>query len=149
MSYAIHDCSVFMQRLESDHARLRSTLSALSQQIEQLGNVENHNAASNSGLLLALTHFREFLAAHFRDEEDGGCIEEAACRCPSISREVSQLQHQHKDILFRLDKLIQCLQHTHQLVEWRDFRELESLLLQHEECEERLVRHGFNMAEIV
>jgi len=57
-------------------------------------------------LLSHLVQLREQLARHFREEEEGGCMEEAQSRSPSLAEDVQKLQAEHAGFLETLDGLI-------------------------------------------
>lgn len=53
-----------------------------------------------------LGRLRVLLERHFREEEQGGCLDEAAARVPRIGRAVEALYGEHAGLLALLDKVI-------------------------------------------
>jgi Hemerythrin HHE cation binding domain len=53
-----------------------------------------------------LTAIRQEMAHHFREEEEGGCLEEAVAHCPSLSTEVLHIEAEHNRLLADMDDLI-------------------------------------------
>lgn len=88
------------------------------------------------------------LSRHFAEEEDGGCIEEAVCRCPSMSREAQRLELQHETLLDQLEQLIVRCCLTTTTGECADgvkqeFEEFSQQLHMHEDVENRILQHAF------
>lgn len=95
-----------------------------------------------------LSALRDELSRHFAEEEDGGCIEEAVCRCPSMSREAQQLELQHETLLDQLEQLIVRHRLTTMNVECIDsvkqeFEEFSQQLHAHEAAENSILQHAF------
>jgi hypothetical protein len=93
---------------------------------------------------------REELVHHFRDEEEGGCLEEAVARCPELAPHVRLIEEEHPRLLDRLDEVIR---HAEQAAEHLDvagpmlaqeFRTLVRDLRAHEAQENRILQQGFN-----
>jgi hypothetical protein len=57
-------------------------------------------------LLARLVPLREQLVHHFREEEEGGCLEEAQSRSPCLSEYVRTLQVEHAGFQTALDGMI-------------------------------------------
>ena len=138
-------CQGYLQRLEADHARVNIMLRELHELCEAAPQIANA-VEPRQEMVAQLTQLRGELAKHFREEEDGGCIEEAVCRCPSLSSEVGQLESQHALLLDGLDQLVNDVRDGKCVISSRKFQQFEQQLREHEEHEERVVRHGFNVA---
>jgi hypothetical protein len=99
-----------------------------------------------------LVGIRAELTRHFREEEQGGCLEEAVARCPQLSAEVQRILSQHGDLLSDLEGLIhRCQPGGHPLtaVQMRtlenDVRQLIRAIRTHEARENRVLQRGFSV----
>jgi iron-sulfur cluster repair protein YtfE (RIC family) len=141
--YQSIDCESYIKRIDSEHAAVRHSLINLHKMLATC-----HEAPDKCPCVphAELVRLREELARHFLEEEAGGCLEEAACRCPSLSHEVSLLEAQHRELLQLLDGLVAATASQTSEVPLEKFREFEALLLEHEKKEDQVIRHGFNVA---
>ena len=99
------------------------------------------------GRLVAL---RQRLFAHFQQEEEGGYLEEAICRAPTMANAAAQLQKQHCEFLSELAAAIEAPQGKRKASEmWLETRErfgqLAKRLLAHEQAENVLLGRAFNV----
>ena len=62
---------------------------------------EAESATFLPGMIAGLAAIRAELVHHFREEEAGGCLEEAVARCPGLSAEVADTQAEHAMLLAR------------------------------------------------
>ena len=97
-----------------------------------------------------IVQLREELAHHFRKEEEGGCLEEAVCRCPSLGHDADRIEAEHEPFLVELDEIISCLQaareSTAQAAELRHkFEAFAQKLHVHEEAENQLLENAFGI----
>jgi hypothetical protein len=99
----------------------------------------------------SLKLIRRELAHHFREEEQGGCLEEAVARCPALSADAQALEGEHAQLLSELDWLIcRCeLGMNATANEVRDIQgAVEALvhkLRAHEARENRVMQRGFGV----
>jgi len=97
-----------------------------------------------------LTQLRQTLARHFNDEDEGGCIEEAISRCPSLSREAVLVEKEHPMLLQLIDRLIERARSgfvgcaTDDFVE--SFRRFAKTLHAHEAAENSILERAFGTA---
>ena len=97
----------------------------------------------------ALAELREHLAAHFRQEEQGGFIEESITRLPRLSAAAAAAVREHPALLAEIDGLIERLAVADiPASSWtragRDFEDFCGHLLAHERNENAVVQAGFN-----
>jgi hemerythrin len=137
------DCEAYLKRIDSEHHAVKASLNRLHKMLTTC-----HDKPTECGCVPhdELKQLREELARHFQEEESGGCLEEAACRCPSLAHEVTMLEGQHRTLLHQLDALITATPAKSLKVPMELFREFEAQLLEHEAKEETIIRHGFNVA---
>lgn len=95
------DCQVYTDYLRLEHKQIHEVVREIEKEIQD-------NASVHGGLQLApgLGQLRELLVRHFEQEEDGGCLEQAACCCPRLSNAVTQIAAEHQTLLRQLDGLI-------------------------------------------
>jgi len=99
------ECKTYVEHLRIEHSHIDRSL-------EELQHLFGEAAHEKTRILLAeellakLLQLREQLTHHFREEEEGGCLEEAQSRSPSLSEDVRELQGQHAGFLQTLDGLI-------------------------------------------
>lgn len=141
---------IYVDHLLAEHRRLdhliRSTLATLPAW---------DDAESSSWLpamLAGLTAIRDELAHHFREEEAGGCLEEAVARHPVLSSEVAQTQSEHLRLLLDLDELIArsqrlrtpTIREAHVLDQ--ELRAIVQALHAHEARENHVMERGFSLS---
>ena len=98
------DCRTYAEHLRIEHSHIDRSLEELQHLIANTAQWSKENPAP--ALLAGLVQLREQLAHHFREEEEGGCLEEAQSRSPSLLEDVRTLQAEHAGFLKTLDGLI-------------------------------------------
>ena len=61
-----------------------------------------------------LEAIRQEAAHHFREEEMGGCLEEAVAHCPSLSGELTRAEREQQELLADLDELLDRARQLHE-----------------------------------
>src|SRR5262245_50052025 len=97
-------CEAYAAHLLAEHRRLHVMLRLARAAVLQSGGPDRDATAKD--VMRVLRQIRDELARHFAQEEAGGCLEEAACRCPSLSTQVRRVEAEHRTLLAELDKLI-------------------------------------------
>jgi len=139
----------YVDHMLTEHRRLdqlvRRTISALPSW-EELDSQDWLPRTTNG-----LVAIRTELAHHFRDEEQGGCLEEAVARCPQLSAQVQKIEGEHEEILTRLNELIDRCQcgrkptpQQSQAIE-QELRQIVRDLRVHEALENRIMQEGFSV----
>jgi len=95
-----------------------------------------------------LMQFREEPERHYAEEEQGGCLEEAECRCPSLAGEVKRIELEHGTLRSDMDRLVaqaSLLAKSSECVEQLEqaFQEFAARLRKHEAAENRVMAYGF------
>jgi hypothetical protein len=98
------ECRSYAQHLFAEHRRLHQFVTSVREAMLQ-AQPESQDQWSNN-VLPVLRQMREELARHFLEEEQGGCMEEAASYLPRLSPEVERIKTEHPALLERLDRLI-------------------------------------------
>lgn len=100
------------------------------------------------GLAHHLELLRYALKQHFQEEAEGGCLDEAVARRPSLSKELTRLQSEHVEMLRDIDELISRVEQSPRIVEaWENnsdlFFQFIRRLRSHEAAETRMLERGF------
>jgi len=134
--------------LETEHRQFERELHAIEEEFSQEPNPGIEPIRRE--LALGLKKFTQELAAHFRREDDEGCVEEAVSFAPSLAPQADRLRSEHPVLLHELEDLLQRLEATSaDAREWsslrRDFQTFCGRLRRHARAEEELLRRGFNV----
>jgi hypothetical protein len=137
----------YVDHLLAEHRRLDKLIR---QTLANLPNWEEADlAAWQPRVKAGLSAIRAELAQHFREEEAGGCIEEAVSRCPALAAEARQVASEHAEILRQIDALLdrcaELLEPTAVGVSGieRQVQELVRRLRAHAARENKLIERGF------
>ncbi len=98
------DCRTYVEHLRIEHSHIDHSLQELQHLLAHAAEWSKENPAP--ALLARLIHLRDQLVHHFREEEEGGCLEEAQSRSPCLSKDVRTLQAEHAGFLAALDGMI-------------------------------------------
>lgn len=138
----------FVDHLMAEHRRLDHLLL---QAAAVLRERDGECARWLTQLAPAIAAVRCELAEHFGAENQGGCLEEAAARCPAVSPDVRRLVCEHDEILERLDELLGRCQTTTEPTKAQvgaieqELRLIVSEVRRHETQESRVVERGFSV----
>jgi hypothetical protein len=138
--------TVYVSHVRAEHHRLNQMVVQIERELplveEEMVPWETHARAFRE----ALTVLRDELAAHFLEEEQGGCLEEASCRCPSLAPEAERLLAEHPLLLGELDEVIAAVDAAtvRRIPGLGDgFERFVKTLRRHEEDENRLLESAF------
>lgn len=98
---AYSQSQAFLDHLCAAHGRLGNLRHAVVDYLERL--------PPNSGLEGVAERLRELhaeLVQHFRQEEEGGCLEEGVFYCPRLGQRLAELEREHDWLLGSLEELI-------------------------------------------
>jgi hemerythrin-like domain-containing protein len=98
------DCRTYVEHLRIEHTHIDQSLEELQHLLANAAAWSQENPAL--ALLARLVQLRQQLVHHFREEEEGGCMEEARSRSPCLSEDVRTLQAEHAGFLTALDNMI-------------------------------------------
>jgi hypothetical protein len=140
----------YVERLLAEHRRLEHLIQ------RTLAAVPDEESPGDSDWLPALIDGIEAIrgeaAQHFREEEMGGCLEEAVVHCPRLSHELTRAEHEQRDLLSELDELMARARRLRspslgeaQMLD-RELRALVHKLRAHEAIENRIIEHGFSLS---
>ncbi|MBA2114781.1 hemerythrin domain-containing protein [Bremerella alba] len=108
---------------------------------------DSQKPISKAELSKRLTQFRDLMAKHFHEEEEG-CFDEICAQHPHMCPATRQMELSHRLLLTQLDKLSRDLE-SHSLTdEWKDqFDAFAADLNKHKKEELAFVRRGLQLAE--
>jgi len=146
------DCGerVYVDHLLAEHRRLDQLIRCT------LATLPAWEDAESSAWLPAMTAglraIHDELTHHFREEEAGGCLEEAVARHPALSSEVADTQAEHASLLDDLEALIRQAERftrptphdAHAL--GQELRAIVQALHQHEARENQVMQRGFSLS---
>lgn len=144
------DKFTYVQHMLAEHRRLDALLRGTLATFPSWEEVEP--AEWRPRFVKRMRMIRDELIHHFRDEEEGGCMEEAVSRCPALAGDWRQVEAEHGELLQRLDDLIHRGESEHPRTQdsaaalWQDFWKLVRDLRSHEARENRILQHGFSVA---
>jgi hypothetical protein len=130
--------------MDREHRRLNQQMESLTLLFAQLESTPTVRAE----LLTKLQQFAQEIATHFTEEEEGGCVEEAVCRCPSLSHEASVIERQHRELRAQLATIQQAVDTAPSQAKTL-FADFCGLIEEHEALETRVLQRGFNTADEV
>lgn len=131
----------FVEHLRTEHRHLQAAVQAINESLEQDANVTLE-------LVQRLAALCEEMAHHFREEEEGGCVDEAVSRCPSLSPEAREVSEQHPQLLEAANSILaiarkQATAGAEASEIRRIFSDFAHRLLEHEEAENRIMQVAF------
>jgi hemerythrin len=130
-------CQGYMRHLDEQHKQLNQELRRLHDAMQ--------SGAARPAILSDLEALRRDLAAHFREEEDGGCLEEAVSRCASLAHDVRMIESEHRELLAQLDAMLARLRRAGTIAS-NDIERFAAALYCHEAAEDHVVQHVYNVA---
>jgi hypothetical protein len=140
---------VYVDHLLAEHRRLDRLVS---QTLTALPNRESPGSAEWLPTMMAgLAAIRQELAQHFREEDEGGCLEEAVAHCPALSLDAGRVAAEHSHLLGDLDELIvRCGKLTQPTARdahilGQELRAVIHKLHSHEAHENEIIQRGFGV----
>jgi hemerythrin len=94
----------FLRHVDAAHRRLDRLITEVEESLRSWS-----RGAGGEGVAMQFETLRRELAEHFSEEEQGGSLEEAACRCPSLGPWQANLQRQHAALLAQVDQVVDAV----------------------------------------
>jgi iron-sulfur cluster repair protein YtfE (RIC family) len=140
------ECRPYIEHVLAEHRRLHQMLGSMRQAI--VHSVGPDGDASFAEVTRILRRLRDELSHHFAEEDAGGCMDEAVCRCPRLAGEEKRIAAEHPAILAQLDRLIEGTTKSpanlrNQMALQHQFKDLCEQLYAHERAENHLLQEGF------
>lgn len=98
------ECKPFLDHLAAEHRQLQHALQDIDKWLR-----DHWRATDTTVVRQRLGELKGQLERHFAEEENDGCLEEARCRVPALSPQVSELQQEHPQLLKIVDEVIRRL----------------------------------------
>jgi len=131
----------FLEHLRSEHRELHK-------QVDGVRQILKRGPNDLPLLVQSLVNLRSRLAAHFAEEEAGGCLEEAVSRRPSLGPVVDRLESEHPELLVDLDRIVSRSKANDGKQELtRTIEQFLDRLAAHEAGENRVLQAGLNFTE--
>ena len=140
------ECRPYIDHLLAEHRRLHRLIQQTRDLIIRSGGPDGESSFAD--VAQVLRRLRSELEHHFAEEEAGGCLDEAASRCPRLSADARRIEADHPELLADVDRLItqasDCDCHVESRIALqRDFDNLCHELHAHESAENNLLKQGF------
>ncbi|HUE73829.1 MAG TPA: hemerythrin domain-containing protein [Pirellulaceae bacterium] len=140
----VNDSQPFVDHLRREHRRLHEAVQATEAALAQWAGTKH----GELDVVQQLTALRSELDRHYTEEEEGGCLEEAESRCPSLAGEVKRIEGEHALLRNEMDRLVE---QASDVVETsgevdrlqRAFQQFAARLRSHEAAENRIMAYGF------
>lgn len=138
----------YLNAMECEHNYIARLLRSLEHDLDAIG-VHGHNAKVVQSVIEQLEELDHCLVEHFKREEAGGFLDDAASTAPRFAHEANALLEEHNTLLEHIKDLLKM---AHAEVDgrnnWPSFaaasRNLIRQLKSHEERENELLRRSFN-----
>lgn len=143
------DCVAYAGHLQAEHRRLHHRLRDLQAELNSVSVIKLDGPMLQRMIEVGQQLVDE-LTSHFAEEEEGGCMDYAVSRVPTLGPEVTALEAEHPALLAELNRMLTQLRNARagqlSFAEIRQqFDALVVRLLAHEARESRVVERGFNM----
>lgn len=141
-----NECQPYVNHLVTEHRRLNGLLRQTRASIVGSGSPDRD--ARGAEVVEALRRLQAELTYHFKEEEEGGCMDEAISRCPALSPDVKRIEAEHQDLLAKVASLITQAADGEISVQDRialetAFDEFYRQIRAHEAAENEVLRQGF------
>jgi len=103
-----NQCGTYLQHIQAEHHRLNRVLAEIGRQFA-IASCETSTQAMLRSIRDGLEDLLNELRRHFAEEEGGGCLDEAAARCPSLGPRARDLLHEHPHLDRELERLISTM----------------------------------------
>lgn len=148
MSDKVEEFLAYITYLRDEHKRLEANLLEAEQHLQGVTH-SGRKKQTQAELLLKLQELREELARHFEEEDSGGCLDEAVSHQPSLSHDLTRLEHEHPQLLATLDLIMAQLRRVSGTAKAHDleaeFSNFAQCLRAHEAAESRMLETAFRL----
>jgi iron-sulfur cluster repair protein YtfE (RIC family) len=134
-------CTALLEHIQQVHHQLNVAVSQLRHRLAELQAV---GLPLPADLVEQLQALRVGLAAHFAEEETGGCFDDLAVRSATAAQQIRQIEAEHRELLPMIDRLITAGRVEAGKVQdfSQRFEELADRLRAHEAAESRLFQYA-------
>jgi hemerythrin-like domain-containing protein len=147
--YENQDCLAYAGHLQAEHRVLHKRLRDLQAELNSVTKTKL-DAAMLERMTQVGQQLVDELAGHFREEEEGGCMDYAVSRVPGLAVEVRDLEAEHPQLLASMRYMLAQLRLAQPgELSVADFKQQFDAfvvrMLAHEARESRVVERGFNL----
>jgi iron-sulfur cluster repair protein YtfE (RIC family) len=135
------ECQAFIEYLRSEHKQIHQAVVDVEHELHACPRCDT------AGLDERLRQLRDTLVEHFKEEEQGGCLEEAVSCAPHLSPDVAQIEREHLSILKLIERLVERSDDCHTPDFRESFRRFANILHAHEAAENRILHTAFGTGE--
>ena len=137
------DSDSYVRHLRSRHGRLETIADVIG---DRFALATDNNWTTNDKPLLAgqLAALKASLLGHIREEEEGGAVEEAVSRLPSLSAESRSIFEENDSLKEELIAIMELVADNKRVEATKRFRAFAIELKLHDEHEADLVQKGLN-----
>ena len=141
---AANQCSAYLQHIQAEHHRLNRLLAEISRQFSILNRGASEKVASER-IVGGLENLLHELQSHLVEEVGGGCLDEAAARCPSLAPRTGVLMREHQQLAARLEQFIPTVKSSENAEpQWQcQFEAFAADLRAHECAENQVLQTAF------
>jgi len=142
------ECRAYLDHVQLQHRHMQHLLEGL--RLLVLGAKGGSFAFDDAKTLLG--DLADQLARHIAEEEGGGCVEEAVCRCPRLSLQARDLKAQQPRLVAAIDRIAAKFEGRDRLgacafmIE-QEIQNLANDLRHYEESERALLAEAFGVDE--
>ncbi|MDP6557649.1 MAG: hemerythrin domain-containing protein [Pirellulaceae bacterium] len=136
------ECQAFVDHLRSEHKQIRQAVVDVEHELRAAC-----PSCETDRLREKLQKLSDTLAEHFKEEEQGGCLEEAVSCVPHLSPLVTQIEKAHVSILRLIHRLVERADDCHTVDFIESFRCFAEVLHAHEVTEDQVLHTAFGTGE--
>jgi hypothetical protein len=147
--YENQDCLAYAGHLQAEHRVLHKRLRDLQAELNSVAKPKL-DAVMLERMTEVGQQLVDELVSHFREEEEGGCMDYAVSRMPGLALEVRDLEAEHPKLLAGMQRMLAQLRSAQpgelNVADFKQqFDEFVVRMLAHEARESRVVERGFNL----
>ena len=136
------ECQAFVVHLRNEHRQIHQAIRDIERELDSVDLPSEQSRICDS-----FRRLRATLVEHFKEEEQGGCLEEAVSCVPRLSSEVAEIEKEHASILELIDHLIKRSGERLTNDFRESFRQFTTILHAHETAENRILHTAFGTGE--
>lgn len=137
------DCDSYLSRLRWEHNRLELLSKSIYDRFHR-SRESSWYPTDRPEIAARLSALKDELSKHIDEEDQGGCVDEAVARLPSLSFAARRIHEESDELIERLEQVMQVVEFGSREDAGRAFEEFAGHLRLHEQHEEQLSEKGFN-----
>ena len=137
------DSQSYLSHLHAEHNRLELLSKNVANRFDQSSDA-NWVSRDRPEIAAQLSALKDELSKHIDEEDEGGCVEEAVARVPSLSQAARRIYQESDELKEQLRQVMQIVESGARADAECAFREFSADLRLHEQHEQDLVERGLN-----